>query len=79
MGIVEGIIFNGKVYNDRHGGPFDRGAADSYYRRGSRPHFFDGATNRSDLIDSGGMTDEELEAYHAGYRYNQEQGDYKEW
>ena len=76
---MEGIEFDGKVYDDRHGGPFDRGAADSYYRRGASPHFFSGSTYISSLIDSGGMTDDELEAYHAGYRYNQEQGDYKEW
>tara|TARA_B100001057_G_scaffold287934_1_gene287983 strand:+ start:382 stop:612 length:231 start_codon:yes stop_codon:yes gene_type:complete len=76
---MEGIEFNGKVYDDRHGGPFDRGAADSYYRRGITPHFFTGSTNISPYIDSGGMTDDELDAYHAGYRYNQEQGDFKEW
>ena len=29
---------------NRHGGPMDRGAADSYYRRQFRPHFFSGDT-----------------------------------
>jgi hypothetical protein len=76
---MEGIEFDGKVYDDRHGGPFDRGAADSYYRRGSTPHYYIGSTYISDLVDSEGMTDGELDAYQAGYRYNQEQGDFKEW
>jgi len=76
---MEGINFDGKVYDDRHGGPFDRGAADSYYRRGITPHFFTGSTYISPLIDEDGMTNEQLDAYHAGYRYNQEQGDFKEW
>ena len=25
-------------WDDRHGGPYDRGGADSYYRRGCKPH-----------------------------------------
>ena len=28
----------------RHGGPYDRGRADSYYRRGYQPHFYHGAS-----------------------------------
>ncbi len=35
----------------RHGGPYDRGSADSYYRRPRRPHFFTEATYASDEID----------------------------
>ena len=76
---MEGIEFDGKVWDNRHGGPFDRGAADSYYRRGINPHFYIGSTYQSPLIDSEGMTDDELEAYQAGYRYNEKQGHYKEW
>ena len=76
---MEGINFDGKVYDNRHGGPFDRGAADSYYRRGITPHLFTGSTYISPLIDEDGMTNEQLDAYHAGYRYNQQQGDFKEW
>lgn len=71
--------YNGKTYDDRHGGPFDRGAADSYYRRGSNPHFYIGATYQSDRIEKDDMNDEQLEAYHAGYRYNEDLGHYKEW
>ena len=28
-----------KKYDERHGGPWDRGSADSYYGRGSNPHY----------------------------------------
>jgi hypothetical protein len=76
---MEGIEFDGKVYDDRHGGPFDRGAADSYYRRGSNPHYYIGSTYQSPIIKEDEMTNEQLDAYQAGYRYNQEQGDFKEW
>ena len=31
--------YNGKFYDQSHGGPFDRGAADSYYNRGAKPHW----------------------------------------
>ena len=33
--------------NKRHGGPYDRGSADSYYQRGPRPHYFKGDTYNS--------------------------------
>jgi hypothetical protein len=54
------------VIDTRHGGPYDRGMADSYYRRGRTPHYKD-------------MTPDEVEAYNAGYDDNEEAGDYKEW
>ncbi len=76
---TEGIEFDGKIWDDRHGGPFDRGSADSYYRRGITPHFFTGSSYQSPIIEESEMTNEQLEAYHAGYRYNQKQGDFKEW
>lgn len=79
---------NGAVYdctweNDntliRHGGPWDRGSADSYYRRGSNPHFYVGASMQSDRIGRDDMTEEQILEYYAGFAYNEAQGDYKEW
>ena len=35
---MENATFNGKVYDARHGGAFDRGSADSYYHRPRDPH-----------------------------------------
>ena len=33
------VEYKGKTYDDRHGGPFDRGSADSYYGRPFKPLF----------------------------------------
>ena len=55
---MKGIEFDGRVWDDRHGGPFDRGASDSYYRRGIDPHFYIGSTYQSPRVEEDGMTDE---------------------
>lgn len=64
-----------KKYDDRHGGPYDRGSADSYYRRGRNPHYYVGATGHTEPITN--LTPEELEAYHAGYNDNEAAGCHK--
>ncbi|MAA57254.1 MAG: hypothetical protein CL855_02085 [Cryomorphaceae bacterium] len=66
-------------YDDRHGGAFDRGGADSYYRRPYDPHYFTGATNISDRVEMKDMTPAEITAYTAGYRDNEKSGNFKEW
>ena len=65
-------------YDQRHGGPFDRGAADNYYRRPRRPHYFKGATYLSEEVIPT-VRSAEYEAYMAGYDYNEEFGDKKDW
>ena len=37
-------------YDQRHGGPYDRGSADAYYHRPYNPHFYAGATYSSPRI-----------------------------
>jgi hypothetical protein len=32
------VEYNGRTYTVKHGDPFDRGSADSYYDRGRNPH-----------------------------------------
>ena len=66
-------------YSKRHGGPWDRGSADSYYHREFRPHYFKGATYSTDRVDERHMTAEELAAYKAGYYDNEESGNKKDW
>lgn len=66
-------------YNRRHGGPFDRGSADSYYGRKAEPHYYVADTYSSEKIEKENMTDEELTAYYAGRRYNEQNGDFKDW
>ena len=63
----------------RHGGPYDRGSADSYYRRGRQPHYYTGDPGRSPRVGYQDMTADEVEVYNAGYDDNEEAGDYKEW
>jgi len=63
----------------RHGGPYDRGMADSYYQRGRNPHYFKGDSYNSSRVTYKDMTPDEVVAYHAGYDDNEESGDYKDW
>ena len=65
------------TYDKRHGGPYDRGSADSYYRRGFQPHYYPGATGVGARIT--GLTPEEVDAYRAGYDANEAAGHFKDW
>ena len=67
------------MINKRHGGPYDRGAADSYYQRGFRPHYFVGDTYNSEEIQQSEMTLQECEEYAKGYSDNQASGNFKDW
>ena len=66
-------------YDERHGGPYDRGTADSYYGRDYWPHYFVGDTYKSLRVDMEQMTPAEIVAYTAGYTNNEANGDKKEW
>ena len=71
--------FNGVEYDDRHGGPFDRGAADSWYGRNIDPHYYVGDTHFSGRIELIQMGKQEIEAYLAGYNWNEQFGGKKDW
>lgn len=66
-----------KKYDERHGGPWDRGSADSYYNRPIDPHYYVGPTAVSPRVEK--LTSEELEAYLAGYEHNEKYGDKKNY
>ena len=68
-----------KKYNQRHGGPWDRGSADSYYGRSRNPHYYVGDTSQSDMVMEADMTPEQIEEYHAGFDYNEESGSKKDY
>lgn len=72
------VTYNSVEYDSRHGGPFDRGCADSYYGRPKHPHYFEGATYQSEEIFPE-VGSPEYAAYMAGYDYNEESGGKKEW
>jgi len=60
-----------------HGSLFDRGSADSYYRRGRNPHWYPEGTYNGEKITT--LTKEEIAEYNAGYDENEAMGDHKEW
>ena len=66
-----------KKFDDRHGGPFDRGSADSWYGRPFSPHYFKGATYQTDKVTN--LTPQEYAEYEAGYKWNERFGDKKDW
>lgn len=65
------------TYDQRHGGPFDRGGADYWYGRPFRPHYFEGATYQSEEITD--LDADQVAAYRAGYDAAEAQGDQKDW
>ena len=66
-----------EYFDKRHGGAWDRGSADSYYRRPYKPHKYVEGTMTSERIES--LSADDLAAYAAGWNYNECLGDFKEW
>lgn len=71
--------WNGVEYDARHGGAFDRGSADAYYRRPRKPHYYIGGTGNTPKVQEYQMTEEQISEYHAGYSWGIDQGDFKDW
>lgn len=63
----------------RHGGPYDRGSADSYYQRGPRPHYFTGNTYQSEEVLEIDMTKQEIAEYMQGFNDNEAINNFKEY
>ena len=61
----------------RHGSLYDRGSADSYYRRPPSPHWYPEGTGQGQKIVD--LTTNEREEYYAGYKHNEEYGDKKSY
>ena len=66
-------------YDQRHGGAFDRGSADSWYHRPRQPHFYTEGTGTSERIEQGQMTASEIQAYLAGYQWTEQFGGKKDY
>lgn len=71
------LIANPQLDRERHGALFDRGSADSYYGRPRRPHWYPNGTYNGDPVTD--LTAEEIAEYNAGYDYNEQYGDKKNW
>jgi len=69
-----------KQYDQRHGGPFDRGVSQTATTvRSYSPHCYVGATATSTRVELAAMTVEDIVAYTAGYNWNEQWGDKKNW
>ncbi len=66
------------ICDERHGGPYDRGTADSYYGRGYNPHYFVGDSYNTPRVEMAQMTEFEIEEYAAGYKDNEEASNFKD-
>lgn len=64
-------------FDMRHGGPYDRGSADSYYRRPYDPHYYPAGTYNGERIGRDKMTPAEIEAYKTGWDENEKSGTFK--
>ena len=71
--------WNGKSYLVRHGDPFDRGQSDFYYGAPRDPHYHIGSVASTPRIGIEGMTDEQIDTYHAGCSCARDIGDQKDW
>jgi len=66
-----------EMYDKSHGSFFDRGSADSYYHRPRDPHR--GGVGGASGLRIEATNPQDIEAYHAGYNFNEQWGDKKDW
>ena len=77
MNYKEALAISKSKYDMVHGSFWDRGSADSYYGRPRTPHRGGVGGDSGPRIEA--TTEAELEAYHAGYDYNEQFGDKKSY
>jgi hypothetical protein len=73
------VDYSTRVPFTRHGGAYDRGSADSYYRRARERHYFTSDSFNSTKIEEVDMSAEEIAAYNQGYDDNEKLDNKKEW
>jgi len=62
----------------RHGGPYDRGGADYYYRRPNNPHYYLGSTGMpSEQIKQSKMSEKQIAEYNEGWEDQKKSGEIK--
>lgn len=68
-------------FNRKSGSLFDRGSADSYYRRERRPHYriFNPELTGPVYLEFEAQTEEEIAEYNAGFDENEANGEFKDW
>lgn len=65
------------ILNHSHGSLWDRGSADSYYGRPRDPHYYPEGTGHGTRVI--GLTHDQIKQYLAGYAWNEDFGDKKNW
>lgn len=68
-----------KPIDKRHGSPYDRGEADSYYKLPPDPHYYKGEVCMSEVVKYKDMSLEEIYEYYLGYNDNQRAKNFKEY
>ena len=66
-----------EVDKNTHGGLYDRGTADSYYRRPAYPHYYPDGTYHGKRIVN--LTEQEKAIYMEGFKANEADGHFKDW
>jgi hypothetical protein len=77
--IADKIEFQGVEYDATHGGPFDRGSADSWYGRPQDPHYYPQGTYNGSRVEAKDMTLAQMREYFRGYEYNEQFGGKKDY
>ena len=75
--LIKDDLYIASFDRDRHGSLFDRGAADSYYGRSKKPHWYPEGTYKGPRIED--LDAEQIAEYKAGYDHNEKNGDKKMW
>ena len=65
------------IVNAEHGSLYDRGSADSYYRRPATPHYYPNGTGHGDPITD--LTESQIREYMRGYFDQEKDGDHKDY
>ncbi len=76
--VVEAALKGWQFVRNTHGSLYDRGSADSYYGRPRDPHYGGVGDDSGPRVDRD-LSIDEIKEYYAGYEYNEQYGDKKEW
>lgn len=60
-----------------HGSLYDRGSADSYYKRPAVPHYYPEGTGYGEAVTQ--LTEEQIREYMQGYFDQEKSGDHKDY
>lgn len=67
------------MIDQSNGSPYDRGAADSYYRRPYDPHYWPEGTGHGVRIELAEMTVVQIVEYTKGFQDNEASMNFKEY